>query len=470
MNYARKAFSWREVIARHKTALLLLLALQLVRGIIYGAVVPPWQGPDETWHYEYVRAVAQGETAQKSTPALSAEMEESLNTFRFWASHWVGLPSSRSSYTALWQTSLLSGRDRYSPLHPMLLAPIYKLTANLDIASRLLALRLVSVFTGAGVILLLFLAAAMLFPEEEELIVGIPAFALFLPMHTFMGSVVNSDNLTELWASAAIFLMLTWFRNGLSPWRVSGALLATILGVLTKRIALFLIPLSLFALALCVGRSLPWKKWGAIWLPALVLFVGLAGLGLFVLYAGPGLWGGLLASFSSRVVDSRRLSEMVQRAGSFWGLAQAFHQTFVTFWAAFGWGNVYLDWGCYRPLLAVSLVIAASSARYLFDLRKKAASMERWRLEAIAFLLAALLLSLLVGLGAMIFAGGRYMLGLHVRYFFPVVIPVATFFLLGWRGLFPQRYRRYALPILLAALILFDVVAMGYYIVPFYYS
>jgi 4-amino-4-deoxy-L-arabinose transferase-like glycosyltransferase len=448
--------------------LLLLLGLQLVRGLFYSAVVPPWQGPDEPWHYEYVSSVA----AQGSGPALSAEMESSLRTFNLWRFHWTDTPQPGlvSSYS-LWHTSLLTPQEGYSPLHPMLLVPFYMLTSPLDITSRLLLLRLASVLLGMGTVFLLFLAAAVLFPEEDSLIIGIPAFVVFMPMHTFMTSVLNSDNLTEFWASLALFFMLTWFHRGLSLWRMLGAALAVTLGVLTKRTAVFLIPLFIFAVAIYARRWVPKEKerW-AVGLAVLVSLVSLAGLGLFIVYLGPYLQGGILASFVPHALDSQELFTAVQGEGFFKDFIAGVQNTFVSFWAAFGWGNVSMARGWYAVLAAASLAVAAGFILYLFRFYRTASSAEKWRAEAIIFLLIALLLALLIGLGAMVFLGGKYRTGLHIRYFLPVIIPIATLFLLGWRELFPPQYRRFAVPVLLTGLTLFDATAMAYYIIPFFYS
>lgn len=39
--------------------LVLLLAVFLARGVIYLAVIPPWQAPDEPKHFEYVNLLYQ---------------------------------------------------------------------------------------------------------------------------------------------------------------------------------------------------------------------------------------------------------------------------------------------------------------------------------------------------------------------------------------------------------------------------
>jgi 4-amino-4-deoxy-L-arabinose transferase-like glycosyltransferase len=461
-----------EIVSRHKAALLLLLALQLVRGVFYSAVVPPWQAPDEPWHYDYIRAVSQGEAVREpdAMPVLSAEMESSLRTFNFWRFQGSDTPPAGPASSLSKLATWLSQHKGYPPLHPMLLAPLYALVSPLDVTSRLLILRLSSVLLGVGVIFLAFLVAAFLFPEEEALIIGIPGFILFLPMHTFMTSVVNNDGLAEFWASLALFLMLTWFRDRLSLWRASGAALVVALGVLTKRTAVFLIPLFLFAAALYAARRVPREKRGrAVLLAALALPVSLAALGLFVFYVGPLLQGELLASFVPWGRSSRDLFAVLLGGNfSYEDFVGGIQRTFFTFWADFGWANVPLTRSWYIVLTAICLAVAVGLALYLFRFYRQAGSVERWRTETTVILLVALFLPLLIGLATEVLLGGK--INLQARYLFPAIIPIATFFLLGWRELFPPKYRRFAVPACLAGLALFDAVAMSYYIIPFYYS
>ncbi|MDP2744483.1 MAG: hypothetical protein Q8P00_05395, partial [Dehalococcoidia bacterium] len=39
--------------------LAVFLALALLRGVLYGVVVPPWQHPDEPTHFEHARIIAE---------------------------------------------------------------------------------------------------------------------------------------------------------------------------------------------------------------------------------------------------------------------------------------------------------------------------------------------------------------------------------------------------------------------------
>jgi len=67
--------------------LLLLLALSLVRGLLYLAIIPPWQGPDEPRHFEYARLIAdRGRLVTKRdlSPALQEGVIRSMVEHDFW--------------------------------------------------------------------------------------------------------------------------------------------------------------------------------------------------------------------------------------------------------------------------------------------------------------------------------------------------------------------------------------------------
>ena len=67
--------------------LYLLLALALVRGVIYASVVPPWQAPDEPGQFERARAAltaAEWNSTSANGPAWYEALIQSLFTFGYW--------------------------------------------------------------------------------------------------------------------------------------------------------------------------------------------------------------------------------------------------------------------------------------------------------------------------------------------------------------------------------------------------
>ena len=55
----------------------LLLALAAVRGVLYALIIPPWQSPDETGHFEYawhLTSLRHIPTREETSPAFEQEL------------------------------------------------------------------------------------------------------------------------------------------------------------------------------------------------------------------------------------------------------------------------------------------------------------------------------------------------------------------------------------------------------------
>ena len=70
-----------------KSLLYLILALALIRGLIYASLVPPWQAPDEPAQFERAKAAlsaADWVSTSNNGPAWYGELARSLFTFQMW--------------------------------------------------------------------------------------------------------------------------------------------------------------------------------------------------------------------------------------------------------------------------------------------------------------------------------------------------------------------------------------------------
>jgi hypothetical protein len=191
-----------------------LLALALVRGLIYGAVAPPWQAPDEPAQFERVKAAlsaADWNSTSQNGPAWYDELSKSLFTFRYWdfvdTSRPSYAPNSIGRYIALYQEiyqGLYGSRGAYVVMAlPLFLAP------HLDITLQLYLVRINMVLMNVAVIFLAYLTVRAIFPRDTFLILGVPILILFNPQHTHLMSTVNNGNLAELLATAVLYFMVT---------------------------------------------------------------------------------------------------------------------------------------------------------------------------------------------------------------------------------------------------------------------
>jgi hypothetical protein len=66
--------------------LALLVALAIARGALYAAIVPPWQSPDETGHFEYAWLLAhlrRVPVREDASPGFEGQLIDSLYHWRF---------------------------------------------------------------------------------------------------------------------------------------------------------------------------------------------------------------------------------------------------------------------------------------------------------------------------------------------------------------------------------------------------
>jgi hypothetical protein len=106
---------------------------------------------------------------------------------------------------------------------------------------------------------------------------------------------------------------------------------------------------------------------------------------------------------------------------------------------------------------------------YLIRAFRKFAGSNRYQRNVFIIFITAIALSLVSAFFPVLVAGPSW--GPPARYFFPVIIPIATFFFLGARQLCPAKYRHtYLLPVWLVSLIAYDTLVISKVLIPFLYG
>jgi len=316
-----------------------VVAGYLLAGVCYALFTPAWQAPDEPAHYNYVGYLVE----KHRLPVLQMgdyphEYLEQLKAKRF--------PPEMS-------IDPLRYEFHQPPLYYLLATVVYRLTSG-----SLLALRLLSLLLGAGLLLVAWALVRAIFPDQPALAAGTTAFVAFLPMHVAMTSAVNNDALAELLLASSVLGLVRYLRAsvgaGLRPAPTGPAGLGVLigLGLVTKITAFIALPLALMAILMA-----PRNK-GERTRDALLIF-GLAGLLLLPWLARNHLtYGGLdllgLRRHDQIVVGQPRTAEWLAQMG--WTrLCQAFAETtFRSFWGQFGWMGVLLDARLYLLLEVLS--------------------------------------------------------------------------------------------------------------------
>lgn len=458
---------------------LLLIALGLVRGLLYSAILPPWQGPDEPQHYEYVRLLYEkGRLVQwgDSIPEVEQEVIASMERFDFWR---TGRYLQRgNSFAEVWGASC---HQLHQPplayllyLGPLLLAPE-------DITLHFYLMRVLSVLLGVVVIVAAVIAASALRDLHPVLSWAVPAFIVFLPTYTSLSGTINSDHLVEVAVSLVLAFWLVALKSGLSISVTSGLVVFSMIGLLAKRTALVLLPVHLMAVVLYLRVHRP-----SIFSKRNIAYtLGVAGLALgFVIWLGNrGLaWLSQRAPTVAEWLVKIYLflpSEQFpfspnQSYFSAEALSRYVHYArflFETFWGRFALFQVQWPLAFYVLAAGLSVVALAGLTLFVGRVIKGTYRPPAWLLASLA-LLAFSVMTMMV----MVYANEirRWDLGWggwpQARYLFVVIIPIAALFVQGWSEVVPRRYRTAWVSALLVLLLLLDTFSIAFLIIPYFYG
>ena len=446
---------------RKRKTLALLLALSLTRGILYSAITPPWQAPDEPGHFQYAAFLVRYHrfpTRQDfaAEECLQTQVYVSMQKSDFWArrAHTLAPAALEKEYRAA-----VGHPPLYYLLGALLLAPF----SRCDLVTQLHVLRLGSALLGTLTVLVAYLTAQALFPEDAPWQLAVPAFVAFLPMHTFITSSVNNDSLAELLASLVIYSLLRilkagpstesilskagGLRTGLSWRRVVSIACLLASGLLTKRTTTFAIPLAALTLLLYCLRAK--RRQLYIWL----FLASVIGLSLWTLTRVP--------SYYLRLLEPQRYAPVALKT-----YVLFFLLTFASFWANFGWMNVPLDLSWYAALAVFSLLALCGLGLFAARIVRETETLETWQKRALLTLLLAVVLIFAQTFGLMIVQG----IPQQGRYLFPALIPLAMFFTLGLREWVPARQRSIFPLALVLGMFVLDSASLCCYIIPHFYG
>ncbi len=476
--------------------LVLLLALAMVRGVIYSSVVPLWQAPDEPSHFEYVKLILERRSLPQEGdifPSVSREIVASMieqDVGRYQPAAFVP-PEARIAPQPpdIPGPSQLSHSPSYYLLNALLLAPL----EEQDVATQAYAARLVSVALSTLVVLVAFLTARELFPKEPFLTLGIPTLVLFIPAHTFMTSTINNDHLAELICSLFVYLSVRSFKCGISFWSSLSLGLLIPLGIWTKSSALVMIPFAGAGLLLSLpgriaSRSRAWR-WAFL---GLVVAMGVGIIAMAVDFrAGEAMsetntlsWD--LKPWVYRVAEDWlhfRYAPKIVHSLEHWRKSIQYRQLYLsgmqllfeTFWARFGVRYLGLDAPWYLVLATVNIAsiagLALLAARAWRNGKQRLAS---WQLKSLLYLFACAAITLIMVVlrthpldPSSDFPHARLDFP-HARYLYVAIVPMATLFMVGLREIIPSHRHHLGFPLFLTSFFLFDTICLLGYVVPFF--
>lgn len=434
------AASWRA----DRAWLLPLLVLFLAKGALLISIIGPFTGHDEVDHFFYVARLAEG-------GGLGVVGEEEL-------------PPAAAPYRAYVADYPYNAEVIQPPLYHALLTPLYWLVSG-SAERKLYALRGVSVVVGAGVVVLAYATARLLFPDDSGARIGVPVFVAWQPQFAFEAAIVNHDVLVIALSSLLVFLLLRWLPGGYSTRRqlILGSLAAA--GLWTK--ASFVLALPLVAICLLWD----WRDRGRAgrWLVG----AGVRALGLPLALALPwlarGWWLYGDPTGASRLRAIPGYGEQASGLGAMLGSAEFWRGRLEDFWGNYGWRLIPFDIPVYRAiwgawaLAAVGLgVLAVRGAVAAGRGRTQPLTRYQWRGLALMGLWAGLMIGGVLYVGTIQFTQSRFA--------FPAMVGFATLTVVGLEQLLPRRWRPAVGPALIVGLTLLNVVVAIRFLIPFYYG
>jgi len=443
-----------------RVLLVAIVAAYTTIGVLYAALTPTWQVPDEPAHYNYVRALAEGRGLPVLEPGdYDQAYLERLKSERF--------PPELSIEPVEYE-------DHQPPLYYLLATPVYLLFGG-----AVLPLRLISVALGALLLVVACGTVRAIFPTRPELALVTTAFVAFIPQHVAMTAGVNNDALAELVVGGTLWALVVYAggRND-HPWPV-GLLLAVAL--LTKTTAYIVVVVA--TVAVLIRRRRERRTWG--WATGQLAWMLVPAL----LVSAPwfirnGLVYGWndplgLARHNEVVEGQLRTSEYLALYGraAYWERAWRF--TFQSFWGQFGWLGVVLPARIYKGLALLSALLFAGFIAWLLQHRRPSQSTNLPIYQSTNVPISQspnlpipslLLFALSATLTFFSFAWLNLTFVQHQgRYLFPALIPIGMAAALGLDtlvGILPQRLRPWAMVALFAGLAMLDVYCLFKFIIP----
>jgi hypothetical protein len=436
--------------------LAVLASLAFCHGLIYLAIVPPWQHYDEPTHFEYAALLARtSDLVERDTVALDINhsIADSMYRFRFWT------PEVRPLLLGPRRVFIGYDQEVHPPLYYALIAiPIGWMQA-FPVELQLYAARLVSVIFLALVVLATWRITCVVTPDEPMVQLAIPLLVFLTPAYSDLMSAVNNDVLVNFSITAMLLGCMLLIRDGLRPAALALALLGLLVALMAKRTAVAaVIPFSLSLLWALRRQPLRWWFWalGAALLgllAALALRVELASGGAVVQARS---WLSALDAAYLRLNIDLWLISVSDWQRSLPLYQRAMERLFAGYWIWFSWGQ--FDAGAFWiwlfrvlvPLCGLGLIRSAIVYR---------GAVELWQQRVIWAFFVTVLAATIAALLRIhpLPPEGQFSFLTSGRYTFFVITPLLWLLALGWQNLMPASWRPYSLPMLIALFVIFDI-------------
>lgn len=479
--------------------LTVIIIVYLALAGAYAVGIPKWNAPDEPSHYNYVKSVAQ----DRAFPILlqgdyDFDYLEKLKAARF--------PDGMS-------IDSLRYESHQPPLYYLLATPLFWATSALPINGQVVALRMFSALFGALTILAAYQILCRVFPDDAVVGLAVAAFIASVPMYIAITAAINNDSLAILLLSLAVLACIevigqTAREDAMKRAPTSDARSALVALGNSPRGD----PRPHFAHAEASGykgsvlRGIPVQEY-----VVLGTLLGLALLtkttaSLAVILVACAVLGHELRSTSTNASAVRALRSASLRLARIYAVALAISAwwfvrnawvygspdlfglkrhdlvvigqplagplnlsavkrfaiiSFQSFWAQFGWMGILVDERIYVLLWGLCGLAGLGLVFFLIRVSSKREALTPYQTWSLGLLALSLLL-----LSAGVMQYNLVYIQAQGRYFFPAIVAIGTFFVLGIKEIASPRHARTIFVLLFAGMFAFDVVALVRFILP----
>ncbi len=460
----------------------ILIGLFIVRAFIYAYYIPPWQGPDEPQHYDYIHFLQ----TEKTLPVLGEvtlcnKVRSSLTSFYF--NPYTREKNPYAGKKHLDTTENFGGKIEHAdaksinseapaitaqrnqivqhpPLYYFLGAIITWPFKNGTLLSNIFILRMMSALFGLGVVVLTYFGVSLLFSERSYAAYGATAFVALNPMFAHVTTIINNDSLANLLFAVFIFLFIKSAKEGLDNKKAVYLGVVVGLGLITK--FFFVLALPLLVLAFIFFRKTIAKNP----LPFAISTITPLLLAGFVYLRNLYLYGAIQPIYRFRTLDNNTFQNMSIFS---YALTTEFGKKFIiSFWSNFGWIKPRFDMIYYKVATVIVFFALVGFVAYMITLVLKK---DFFKFKVLALLsLAPASLALAITLNSYKLAQDSGVIeGVQGRYLFSFIGVIGLVLYLGIKQLIPFRKGHLALAIFIAGLLFLDISAIFYHILPYFY-
>jgi len=450
-----------------------LLPLAFLHGLLYLALVPPWQHYDEPTHFEYVRLVAllngQPEVGDVDRET-NREIADSMYRFRFWSS------GVRPDLLGPQGPDIGVTQRVHPPLYYMLAAVPIRLLRYLSVETQLYATRFVALGLYLLVIVVAWRVCTLLLPDDYLSQVMVPLLIIVTPAFSDMMSATNNDVLVNFSITTLLLGCILLVRNGVQPVPLLLALLSLSVALLAKRTAVVgIVPFTLALFWALYRQPVRWWLYGIVLAGCtlgailisvrLVAFGGSSGPDTFALRP----WLVQLDQHYLRLSLDQIFVSLVDWERTHDLYPYVSRVLFDSFWMRFGWGHVKMGSVWEQTMLGV---VTLGGVGLLLQGIRQRSQLSLWQQRCIWIFIASLLAAWLSALLRIHPLPSPEATRIYVpvgRYIHLAILPTIWLLMWGIQGVVGQRRQAYGVYALVLFFVLIDTTAWAYTLVDFYY-